>query len=81
MSSSCTAERGLLSGLSTYTTTASAQGAGPASSFDVSADQPSAGAGLWYLFRDSGALGAGATGFCNAPGITWGNAGRDAGLP
>jgi hypothetical protein len=72
---------GALESVSTYTVTASGQDAGPASSFDVSADLPGAGEGLWYLFRDSGPLGEGDTGFCNAPGNTWGNPSRDSALP
>ena len=32
-------------------------------------------------FRDTGPLGQGATGYCNAPGISWGSAARDAALP
>jgi hypothetical protein len=71
----------LLHDLSSYTTTASGQGAGPASSFSISADVLPAGKGMWYVFRDTGPLGQGATGYCNAPGITWGNAQRDAALP
>jgi hypothetical protein len=73
--------KGLLHDLSSYTTTASGQGAGPASSFSISADVLPAGKGMWYVFRDTGPLGQGATGYCNAPGITWGNAQRDAALP
>jgi hypothetical protein len=73
--------KGLLANLSSYTTTATGQGAGPASSFDIAGDIPPAGAGFWYLFRDTGPLGQGATGYCNAPGITWGSAQRDAALP
>jgi hypothetical protein len=73
--------KGLLHNLSSYTTTATGQGVGPASSFPISADVPPAGKGLWYLFRDTGPLGQGATGYCNAPGITWGSAQRDAALP
>jgi hypothetical protein len=72
---------GLLANLSSYTRTRSGQGAGPASTFSISGDVPGAGAGFWYLFRDTGPLGQGATGYCNAPGITWGSAGRDAALP
>ena len=70
-----------LANLSSYTRTRSGQGAGPASTFSISGDVPGAGAGFWYLFRDTGTLGQGATGYCNAPGITWGSAERDAALP
>ena len=73
--------KGLLANLSTYTTTGAGQGLGPASSFSIAGDSPGAGAGFWYLFRDTGPLGHGATGYCNAPGITWGSAQRDAALP
>jgi hypothetical protein len=73
--------KGLLHNLSSYTLTATGQAAGPASSFSISADVLPAGKGMWYLFRDPGPLGQGATGYCNAPGITWGNAARDAALP
>jgi hypothetical protein len=72
---------GPLAGLTTYATSASGQDLGPASSFDIAGDTPAVGSGLWYLFRKSGPLGEGDTGFCNAPGITWGGASRDAALP
>jgi hypothetical protein len=55
----------------------SGTGAGNATSRDISADVPLAGAGLYYLFRDPNAVG---TGFCNAPGVTWGSPERDAGI-
>jgi len=73
--------KGWLDDVSTYATTANGQGLGPVSTFDVSGDQPTVGTGLWYLFRDTGTVGAGATAFCNAPGVTWGNAARDVALP
>jgi hypothetical protein len=53
---------------------------GPEAAFDVSADDPPSGTGLWYLFRQNGPLGE-ATGYCNAPGISWGSPARDVGLP
>ena len=37
--------------------------------------------GFYWLFRNTGTIGTGGSGFCNDPGITWGNAGRDAALP
>jgi hypothetical protein len=64
-----------------YATTGQLAGVGPASSYDTSADLPLEGGGLWYLFRESGPLGSGATIYCNAPGISWGNPARDTALP
>jgi hypothetical protein len=69
-----------------YTTTASAQNQGPASTFSTAADAPAANTGLWYLFRRPGTKGTGGSGFCNSPPITWGAPGtapasRDAVLP
>ncbi len=72
---------GLLANLSSYQTTDQAQNQGPAAALNIGDDFPAAGTGLWYLLRDSGALGSGATQFCNAPGVTWGQASRDAVLP
>ena len=70
---------GLLSGLSSYTTSSTGQNQGPASSFGTGGS-PASGTGVWFLFRTPGALGGGG-GFCNEPGNSWGNAGRDAALP
>jgi hypothetical protein len=56
-------------------------GSANATSYNTSTDIPLAGQGLYYLFRNSGTVGSGGTGFCNDPGITWGNAARDAALP
>jgi hypothetical protein len=72
---------GSLAEVSSYTTSSTGQSLGPASSFDTTGDQPAAGAGLWYLFRSPGPLGQGASGYCNAPGNTWGNSSRDGILP
>jgi hypothetical protein len=72
--------KGLLSDVSTYTTSGSGPNQGPASSFDVAMDNPSGESGLWYLFRQPGVL-TEATEFCNAPGTTWGSANRDSILP
>jgi len=72
--------KGWLQDLSTYGTTGAEQGMGPDEVFDISGDLPAAGQGVWYAFRQPGALG-GDTGYCNAPGITWGNPVRDDALP
>jgi hypothetical protein len=71
--------QGLLSNLSSYATTASAQNQGPSSTFSIAAN-PAPGVGNWYLFRTPGPLGVGGA-FCNSGGNTWGNAARDAVLP
>ena len=71
---------GSLADLSAYARLDEGQNLGPADAFDISADLPAAGQGIWYLFRQPGALG-GDTGYCNAPGNTWGNPARDATLP
>jgi hypothetical protein len=71
--------KGDLAQVGSYITTGN--GTGNATSFDISTDSPLAGQGLYYLFRNQGTVGTGGTGFCNDPGITWGNAARDAALP
>ena len=71
--------KGNLAQVGTYITTGT--GVGNATSYDISTDNPLAGQGLYYLFRNTGTVGSGGTGFCNDTGITWGNAGRDAALP
>jgi hypothetical protein len=71
---------GDLADLDGYTRLDEGQSLGPADLFDTSGDLPAAWQGFWYLFRQPGALG-GATGYCNAPGNTWGNPARDAALP
>ena len=71
--------KGNLAQVGSYIT--SGTGLGNATSYDTSADNPLAGQGLYYLFRNQGTVGTGGTGFCNDPGITWGNAARDAALP
>jgi hypothetical protein len=73
--------KGLLHDLSSYTTTVTGQAVGPSSWLSIAGDVLPAGKGMWYVFRDTGPLGQGATGYCNAPGITWGSAQRDAALP
>jgi hypothetical protein len=72
--------QGLLNDLAVYGTTDTGQGLGPAEVFDIGGDLPAAGQGTWYLFRQTGTLGGG-TGYCNAPGITWGTPTRDGTLP
>jgi hypothetical protein len=72
--------RGSLAELPTYLIGESGTGIGPAEALDTSATVPLPGTGLWYLFRQAGPLG-GHTGYCNSPGITWGDPVRDAGLP
>ena len=71
---------GNLADLNAYARLDEGQGLGPAATFDISGDLPAAEEGMWFLFRQPGALG-GATGYCNAPGNTWGNPVRDATLP
>ena len=71
---------GSLADLNAYARLGEGQDLGPAGTFDISGDLPVAGQGIWYLFRQPGALG-GATGYCNAPGNTWGNPARDVALP
>ena len=71
---------GSLADLNAYTRLDEGQDLGPAGTFDISGDLPVAGQGMWYLFRQPGALG-GDTGYCNAPGNTWGDPARDAMLP
>jgi hypothetical protein len=71
--------KGNLAQVGSYIT--SGTGVGNATSFDISVDNPLENQGLYYLFRSAGTVGSGGTGFCNDPGITWGNAARDAALP
>ncbi len=53
----------------------------PGTQFFICDPDPAPGQGFYWLFRQTGPLGSGATEFCNAPGITWGNIPRDAVLP
>jgi hypothetical protein len=71
--------KGDLAQVGSYIT--SGDGVGNATSYDISTDDPLAGQGLYYLFRIAGTVGSGGSGFCNDPGVTWGNASRDAALP
>ena len=48
---------------------------------DICFDDPAPGQGYYWVWRETGTIGTGGTGFCNDPGITWGNPDRDAALP
>jgi hypothetical protein len=72
---------GMLADLGSYTTTEQLQNQGPSTSYGIGGDAPTAGSGFWYLLRESGPLGAGATVYCNDPGISWGQSSRDTALP
>lgn len=72
---------GMLADLASYTTTVHLQNQGPSSSYGIGGDAPTTGSGFWYLLRESGPLGAGATVYCNDPGISWGQGSRDTALP
>jgi len=73
--------KGHLVNLPGYVADETGQDVGVGNGFSMAADNPASGEGFWYLFRESHPLGTGATVYCNAPGVSWGNAGRDAALP
>jgi hypothetical protein len=72
---------GTKAGLAAYTCSfANYPATGNGASYAWQLGTPTAGNFNWALFRVPGTLGAG-TGFCNDPGVSWGNTGRDAVLP